>query len=295
MYKTKHRFFKLIAVCCLILAVACLIMPTTYRQMTGDCEVTFLDVGQGDSIFISADGYNVLIDAGGLPTDSTAMAENVVIPYLKSLGISKLDVVFNTHPDNDHIGGIFAVLDEVDVDYLALYEGYAKNKKQNQLLKLAEQDNVTVLAVSAGEEFNFSDNFKITVLSPEEGAYYESDEVNNGSLVLHISYQDFDILTTGDLVGDDMMNAIKNLDCDDIEILQLPHHGSKYSYNEDWYGEFDPEAVMISVGIDNDYGHPGQKVIDYWEDRGVAIYRTDLYGSCRATYKNGKLSFDTAA
>jgi competence protein ComEC len=269
MYKTKHRLYKFIAVCCLVLAVACLIVPT-HRQITGDCEVTFLDVGQGDSIFISADGYNVLIDAGGLPTDSTAMAENVVIPYLKSLGVSKLDVVFNTHPDNDHIGGIFAVLDEIDVDYLALYEGYAKNKKQNQLLKLAEQDNVTVLAVAAGEEFN-------------------------GSLVLHISYQDFDILTTGDLVGDDMMNAIKNLDCDDIEILQLPHHGSKYSYNEDWYAEFDPEAVMISVGIDNDYGHPGQKVINYWENRNVAIYRTDLCGSCKATYKDGRLSFEMAA
>lgn len=102
-------------------------------------------------------------------------------------------------------------------------------------------------------------------------------------------------MTTGDLVGSEMDEAIADLDCADIEVLQLPHHGSKNSYDEDWYAEFDPEAVIISCGLDNSYGHPGKNVVEYWQNEGADIYRTDYQGSCRIIYTDGKLSFETAA
>ncbi len=296
MYRqSRSRTLRLLALL-LIVAAACFITfwPVS-RELTGDFEAIFLDVGQGDSILVCADGKAVLVDAGGLPGDSTLMGERVVIPYIKSLGFDHLDMVFNTHPDNDHIGGLFAVLDELPVAELAVYDGYEDSTKQQQLLSLAKANEVSVNFVAAGDVFQLSDNFTIEVMAPEAGQTFDDDHVNNGSLVLHFSYQDFDLLTTGDLVGPEMDEAIENLDCADIEVLQLPHHGSKNSYDEDWYAEFDPKAVMISCGLDNDYGHPGKNVVDYWQTEGADIYRTDHAGSCRIIYKDGELSFETAA
>lgn len=280
-----------------MLALAMLVVTffPVQRNLEGDFEAVFLDVGQGDSLLICADGHAVLVDAGGLPGDSTQMAENVVIPYIKSLGIDKLDMVFNTHPDNDHIGGLFAVLDELTVDELAVFDGYVDNKKHQQLIRLAEENDVPVQYVADGDVFKLSDKLEIEVMSPDDGETFKGDKVNNGSLVLHISYLDFDLLTTGDLVGGEMDTAIDRLDCRDIEVLQLPHHGSKNSYDEDWYAQFDPMAVVISCGIDNDYGHPGEIVVQYWEDEGAQILRTDKQGSCKIIYKDGEVSFDTAA
>lgn len=294
-YNKARRYARLWAVIIIAAAALLLTLFPTSRQLTGDFEAVFLDVGQGDSVLVCADGYTVLVDAGGLPGDSTQMAEQVVIPYIKSLGIEKLDMVFNTHPDNDHIGGLFAVLDELPVDELAIFDGYLDNKKNSQLISLADDKSVPVTDVAAGDVFQLSDNFSIEVLSPDEGESFDGKHTNNGSLVLHFSYQDFDLLTTGDLVGEEMDSAIDELDCADIEVLQLPHHGSKNSYDEDWYDDFDPAAVVISCGLDNDYGHPGQNVVSYWQERGTAIYRTDHQGSCKIIYKDGELSFETAA
>lgn len=294
-YNKSKRLAKLLAGMLIAAAALVIALFPTSRQLTGDFEAVFLDVGQGDSVLVCADGHAVLVDAGGLPGDSTQMAEQVVIPYIKSLGIEKLDMVFNTHPDNDHIGGLFAVLEELSVGELAVFDGYIDNTKHQQLVRLAEDNGVPVAAVAAGDVFTFSDNFAVEVISPDEGETFDGDHVNNGSLVLHFSYQDFDLLTTGDLVGAEMETAIDDLDCADIEVLQLPHHGSKNSYDEDWYAEFDPLAVVISCGLDNSYGHPGESVVKYWEKEGAAIYRTDYQGSCKITYKDGDVAFETAA
>lgn len=293
--KARSKTMRAAALLLVLLAACVITLWPNSRELTGDFEAIFLDVGQGDSVLICADGKAVLVDAGGLPGDSTLMAEQVVIPYIKSLGIDHLDMVFNTHPDNDHIGGLFAVIDELPVTELAVFDGYEDSKKQQQLIQLAETKQVPVNAVAAGDVFQLSDNFSVEVIAPEAGDTFDDDHVNNGSLVLHFSYQDFDLLTTGDLVGSEMDEAIAGLDCADIEVLQLPHHGSKNSYDEEWYAEFDPEAVIISCGLDNDYGHPGQNVVEYWQNEGAEIYRTDYQGSCRIIYTDGELSFETAA
>ena len=111
----QMKKYKLAALLLLLSALLVLLLPGWAARREG-FQLTLLDVGQGDALLVSADGYNVLIDGGGRPTDITGMAERVVIPYLKAQGIGRLDVVFNTHPDTDHIGGLFAVLDEMRVD-----------------------------------------------------------------------------------------------------------------------------------------------------------------------------------
>lgn len=287
----KHRY-KTAAVVLLALALLVLLLPGRSLRPEG-FSLTALDVGQGDAFLLSADGFNVLIDAGGRPTDATGAAEYVVIPYLKAQGIGRLDLALNTHPDIDHIGGIFAVLDEIPVKQLAVFRGYVNNDLQEQLLQLAAHKDVAVLSVAAGDVFQFSENFSVRVLSPPAGAQFEADMVNNGSLVLQISYQDFDVLLTGDLPGEQLLAATTALDYADIEVLQLPHHGSRYSYDEEWYAGFAPQAVLISVGRDNSFGHPGAEVVDYWQRRGVQIWRTDLHGSCRISYQNGQVWYES--
>lgn len=289
----RGRLYKAAATVCLLLALVLLLYPV-FDGPKSDFELTVLDVGQGDSMLIRADGHNVLIDGGGQPADATAMAENVVLPYLRTQGIKSLDMVFNTHPDNDHIGGLFAVIDEVPTNTLGVYDGYIDSERQQQLLRLADQRNVTVAAVFAGQRFVFSDSFQITAISPQAGHSYDVDSYNEGSLVLHIEYQELDILATGDLNGVEMLDSVTGLDCTDIEVLQMPHHGSSANYNADWYANFTPQAVFICVGRDNKYGHPGQDVITYWQDRNVPVYRTDQNGACRIKYQNGSLSIDTA-
>lgn len=294
-YNKSVRYAKLLAGIMLAISMLVVTLFPTTRSLEGDFEAVFLDVGQGDSVLICADGHAVLVDAGGLPGDSTQMAESVVIPYIKSLGIDKLDMVFNTHPDNDHIGGLFAVLEEMSVGELVVFDGYIDNTKHQQLVKQAENNAVPVEYVADGDVFKLSDKFEIEVMSPDSGESFGGEEVNNGSLVLHFSYEDFDLLTTGDLVGGEMATAIDRLDCADIEVLQLPHHGSKNSYDEEWYAQFDPLAVVISCGLDNSYGHPGKNVVRYWENEGAEILRTDKQGSCRIIYKDGEVDFETAA
>lgn len=289
----QKKKYKLAAALLLLVAVLVLLLPGWAARREG-FQLTVLDVGQGDALLVSADGYNVLIDGGGRPSDVTGMAERVVIPYLKAQGIGQLDVVFNTHPDTDHIGGLFAVLDELRVDYLAVFRGYLASERQEQLLALAEAKDVPVLAVAAGEVFQFSDNFRIEVLGPQAAAQFGPEQVNNGSLALRISYLDFDVLTCGDLLGEQLQMAVAGLDCREIEVLQLPHHGSRYSYDEAWYAGFAPQAVFISVGRGNSFGHPGAAVVEYWEQRGVPIWRTDLQGSCRIIYREGRAYYESA-
>lgn len=284
--------YKVIAAVCLIIAAGLLLLPAWIRN-DSDFELTMLDIGQGDCFLIRADGHSILIDGGGQAADATEMAENIVLPYMRTLGIAELDIVFNTHPDNDHIGGLFAVIDEMPTQELCVYSGYTDSEKQQKLLRLAEERAVSVSSAAAGQMFALSDDFTVTVLSPQAGEHYTEDYYNEGSLVLHIKYRELDVLLTGDLNGAEMMTAIDGLNCADIDVLQMPHHGSSNNHNAEWYDNFAPQAVLVSVGRDNKYGHPGSDVIDYWQDRGIRIYRTDQDGACRIIYNDDTLSIHT--
>lgn len=284
--------YRLLAGLCVLGALLVLLLP--WGRPRYDFTLTFLDVGQGDAVVISADGCNVLVDGGGLPADAVGMAERVVLPYLKANGVDKLDLVVNSHPDNDHIGGLFAVIDSFRVDKLAVFGGYGENELQEQLLALAADRGVAVCRLAAGDKLTLSERFSIEVIWPEAGAEFDVDSVNDGSLVLHVKYDDFDALLTGDLAGEGLSLSGAGLACGDVEVLQLPHHGSRNSYDEAWYERFAPLAVLISVGRDNVYGHPGEQVVEYWRERAVPVLRTDEPGAFRVIYHRGETRFEQA-
>ena len=266
---------------CLLLAFVVLLIPTFTRDE--DFMVNFIDVGQGDSILVGCNGHYALIDAGGSPYDATSVGEYVVLPYLKSMGIAKLDYCFGTHPDADHMGGLLAVADQMTVVNLVVYENYPDNTLFKQMLSLADANEINVDYAVKGDVFYLGDekdSVKIEVLSPDYGEVFGEDDTNAGSLVLLVSYEDFDVLLTGDVEGLKQMELLNSdIDLGQIEVVQMPHHGSSNSYNENWYNAFNPEAIIISVGKDNNYGHPYSPIISYWQNRGVEVFRTDMDGS----------------
>ena len=274
--KLKNKFVA--GWLCLLLAFALLLIPTFLRDK--DFSVNFIDVGQGDSILVSFDGRHALIDGGGSPYNVTAVGEYVVLPYLRSLGINHLDYCISTHPDADHIGGLLAVIDQMPVDTLVVFENYGENQLYDKLLALADARGVNVDFAAKGDVFTLAEQVQLNILSPDFGEAFDKDSSNDGSLVTLVSYEDFDVLLTGDLQGDNQRELLNwDLDFTEIEVLQMPHHGSKNSYDQVWYDAFSPEAVVISVGKDNSYGHPDAKIIEYWQNRGVAVLRTDEDGA----------------
>ncbi len=278
----------------LCLAVLLLFIPGFFQEK--DFQVTFIDVGQGDCILVSCQENYMLIDGGGSPHNVTGIGENVVVPYLKSLGIGYLDCVMNSHPDADHIGGLFPVLDQMEVGEVWTFPNYGDIHLNQQFLTLANNRGIPVKFAVSGMVYNLTPECSVTVVAPKQSEDFDDGSANEGSLVVRITYQDFDILATGDLEGKEQMALVTDPDkqalgkFDEIEVLKIPHHGSKNSYDEDWYAAFQPEAVVISVGKDNSYGHPDSGVVSYWQKRGAKVFRTDMDGSIKIT-TDGKQGF----
>ena len=278
----------------ILLAVILLFLPVYGKNQ--EFRITWLDVGQGDAILLTYANQTVLIDGGGSPTNLTGKGEYVVAPYLRSLGIDTLDYVISSHPDADHIGGLFAVLDQIRVEKLLLFPHVKEVAVQEQLLLLAENRGVPVESIFAGKTITLGDAVQIKVLAPTESEQFGEETTNEGSLVLKISYGDLAILTCGDLQGEEQMALLQKVDpaeLAEIDILQMPHHGSRNSYDQRWYQAFQPEAVIISVGKYNSYGHPDGKIIDYWQKRGAKVFRTDLDGAIRITSDGKTIEYET--
>jgi len=245
-------------------------------------EVVFLDVGQGDAVFIETpSGRRVLVDGGGMPgyyKGSFRPGRDVVIPFLRRRGIGSIDFVINTHPDADHINGLYQVLQEVSVGCIITPPVGPWQDRYEKLLDLAAERGIPHREVSRGVKIDLGPAVGIAFLGPPgNGEFF--DNPNAGSLVLRLIHGCNSFLLTGDLEGagmDALLEAYPDLDC---TVMKLPHHGSETSFDEEFYRRADPEAVVISVGENNSFGHPSSIVIRYWDELGVPVYRTDTHGA----------------
>ena len=242
-------------------------------------EVSFMDVGQGDAaIIIAPSGETILIDGGGngMDDDDYWIGENVLLPYLKSQGISSIDFIISSHPHADHISGLITVLENMQVRYFLTSEVFFSDPNQEKALSLCDDNGTQIVYLDKGDRYPLTKDIMMEVYSPQEGEVSISD-YNAASLVVKLTYHDVDFLFTGDLEGKYLLDV-----CDEdieAEVLKIPHHGSNNSYNERFYQKVDPEAAVISVGEDNSYGHPNYKIIEYFEEENVPLYRTDIDGA----------------
>ena len=245
-------------------------------------KVVFLDIGQGDSIFFKLpDGRTFLIDGGRGAVDGEYDAGSmVVVPFLKRQGIRELDGIFLTHPDNDHLGGLLAVLREFKVHNI--FDGLdfdESNKIYKEFLFLAEKEGANYYRLGAGDKILCKDGVRIEVLNPSLPLISSKSHLNENSLVLKLSWKRVSFLFTGDVEGAGEERLSENLLKADSDILKVSHHGSKSSSTEEFLQAVTPDISVISVGKNNTYGHPAPEALERLELFSPSIYRTDLDGA----------------
>lgn len=253
--KRRVRFL----LCCGTVGL-CLVMLLSWTEpLRGDFCVTVLDVGQGQSILLQSKGRTFLVDCGG--DDDTSVAD-LVAGKLLSQGITRLDAVILTHCDRDHAGGIAYLLSRVKAD--------AVFYPATESLSL---ENTAVYPVSEDLSVSFGDG-EIRIFGP----IYVSD-ANENSLCVLFTYEDYDILITGDRgrIGESALVRDKHLP--DVELLIAGHHGSKHSTTDVLLEAVRPEYIFVSAGADNPYGHPAPEMLDRAAKYGCAVYRTDIHGT----------------
>ncbi|MHB8499614.1 MAG: DNA internalization-related competence protein ComEC/Rec2 [Candidatus Acidiferrales bacterium] len=263
--------------------------PFAPRWSKGKLELTVLDVGQGDSLFIvSPHGRTLLIDGGGAfggfpgreEHNGIDPGEEAVSPYLWSRGFQKLDVVALTHAHQDHIGGLQAILENFHVGTLWIGREVESQALAN-LEQLAREKKIPIVHEMRGKAFSW-DGVETDVLWPEIGP----DEVgpspkNNDSLVLRMKYGERGVMLPGDaekqaessILADNGEAALS------ADVLKVGHHGSKNSTMPGFLAAVHPSVAVISAGEDNPYGHPNPELLQRLTGAGVRILRTDRDGA----------------
>ena len=237
--------------------------PTTYETLY----IHFIDVGQGDSIYIEVGDCDILIDAG-VATKGTTVSN-----YLTSQGVDDIELMINTHPDADHCGGLTKVLNDHVVEEVWM------SKKTNvttaaykNFVAAVTAEGLTAKNPSKGTVYTY-EYLTITVLYSAIGS-----DSNNSSIVVMLEYGNFRFLFMGDAgeeVESQLVSSGADLDCD---VLKVGHHGSKYSSTSSFLKAASPEYAVICVGS-NSYGHPTSEAIGRLTSVGAEQYRTDKDGN----------------
>lgn len=272
-------FEKMSRICLVFFIYAALIGVLSIRIKSG-LRVTFLDLSQGEGIFIESDaGTRYFIDGGS--TDVKKIGTYRIIPFLKANGIGSIDYAMVTHADTDHISGLKEMLEEesgIQIQTLILPKIEEKDVNYLDLEDLARERGVSIAYMEAGDAI-LEDGLEITCIHPSSN--YIGESINGYSTVLSVSYGEFDMLLTGDLEmdGEEMvLEEVKGLGIDSYEVLKVPHHGSKNSTSEEFLSLINPRVSIISSGIDNSYGHPHKELLERLRDVGTEIFLTSECG-----------------
>ena len=239
----------------------------------GSLSVHFIDVGQGDAIFIQAPEKNILIDGG--ERDSN------VVSYLQNLGIDSLDLVLGTHPHNDHIGGLINVLENIPVKEVIDPGVIHTTKTFEDYLTLIDTQEIKFTTGRAGLTRELGGGAMLQILHP---AAPSSSLLNDASLVTKITLGEISFLFTADAEENSeaqmMLHSNHHLKS---TILKVGHHGSSSSTSPLFLELVNPECAIIMVGAKNKYEHPHEETLQTLAAAGVNIYRTDLHGTITIT------------
>jgi competence protein ComEC len=256
--------------------------------------ITFVDVGQGDSIVIQ-NGFHkktYVIDTGGTmsfyeeewekPRSPFEVGNDILVPFLKGKGISTIDKLIITHGDMDHIGGAKSVLETIRVKELILPYVSNRSNLENEIIHLAKEKKTNVIFVKNGMSWNENgSSFKIV------NPIIEQEDRNDNSVVIHVKLGGVFWLFTGDLGEQGEERLLREYPTLPVDVLKIGHHGSKSSTSATLLQAYQPKVAVISVGKTNRFGHPHQEVLDRLKERNIKIFRTDTDGAISYTFQNG--------
>lgn len=252
-------------------------------------DVFYLDVGQGDATLIRMDHKTILIDTGGIMGIGTIeesrtkqLVSNKLIPFFRSLGISKIDYLIITHGDYDHIGGAIHFVHDFKIEKVIFNCG-AFDELEQELIEFLNKKKIPYY--SCIKELNISDN-KLYFLNHKD---YGNE--NDNSSVIYTEINNYKFLFMGDARAEVEQDLIEKYNLTDIDVLKVGHHGSKTSSSKSFINEIKPKYSVISAGKNNLYGHPNDSVLNNLIDS--QIYRTDQDGSIMFKIKNNKLEIET--
>jgi beta-lactamase superfamily II metal-dependent hydrolase len=242
--------------------------------------VHFIDVGQGDAIFVDTPGLDMLVDGGSRGSGS------IVTDYLESLDVVRIDFVVATHPHADHIGGLITVLTDYNAAQtpVVVVSGLEATSATYSDYVTAVGERTIQIAVR-GDIISLGNGVEVTILNPSSPR--ESEESNDNSVVLWLQVYDVTFLLTGDSEAPAEASILAAGYGVGSTVLKVGHHGSRTSTSAEYLDAVDPEIAVMSVGEGNRYDHPHQETLDKLALESVAVYRTDLHGTVRVTTDGG--------
>lgn len=276
-------------------------------EAKGQLTISMLDIGQGDAVLIQTGAKNILIDTGDdkYYEDGKKGKENTqLLTELQKLKIDHIDTLVMTHAHADHIGKADKVIAQYGVKEL-VYNGIPSTSKYFiNALKAAKANGTQQVKVKAGDVLDFGNGVSFEIVSPSQSLIDEDTaaikakkkvDVNNESVVGRLTFGNFAMLFTGDAEGPvekDMAASYgKKLKC---QVLKAGHHGSKTSSTAEFLKLVQPESVVMSLGVNNQYGHPHEALLNRLQKQGVKnIYRTDVNGTITIVSDGSSYSITT--
>jgi len=241
-------------------------MPVT--TPSGEFVVYFLDVGQAAAAFVYTDGATMLIDGGG------SSSSNLIYSFLDRNGIDHLDYIINTHPHEDHVGGLSGALNRVSSVGTVLGSATDYDTRAfESFTRYLNEHNKEITIPNAGESFMLG-SAVVEILAPLR----DYNDVNNNSIVLKITYGETSFLFKGDAERESELDMVESGIDLSVDVLKVSHHGSDTSTTYPFLRAVMPEIAVISSGVDNQYGHPHDNTLSRLRDADVKVYRTDLQG-----------------
>ncbi|MGB9661541.1 MAG: DNA internalization-related competence protein ComEC/Rec2 [Moorellaceae bacterium] len=283
-WRTRHLKKKVLPAGTALLALLILYFSLGgHTRTTPVLQVTFLDVGQGDAIFIrTPQGKYVLLDGGGRPEEDmgSEVGQRIVVPFLRRQGVKSLDTVISTHPDADHMGGLLAVIEEIPVSLVVLPPlRDTFPQEYRPLLERLKARKIPWSEAGRGDSLHLDPSIEFAVFNPGPAFHNTRSDDNNNSLVIRLAYGAAGFLFSGDIEAEAMSELAGSQLNLASTVFQVPHHGSRYGLQKEFLEKVNPRLAIISVGARNSFGHPSPEVLNYWQKQGIPVFRTDRQGA----------------
>lgn len=265
---------RLLFICLLLLITACspaVLAPAVPEMGSDELEIHLIYVGQGDAILIkSPEGKTALIDSGNPGAGA--------LEYLKSLGITRLDLAVVTHAHGDHVGDMADIIAAIPPELVVTNKRSSDNPQWTRLLDIVEERGINRRKVSRGDILELG-SLQFEVLNPPVKGGGAQQKINNRSVVLKLEYGQTTVLLVGDAeieAEQEMMAAGIDLKAD---ILKLGHHGASTSSHPAFLDAVAPDVAVYSAGVNNELGFPEAVTLENLVDREIAVYGTDIFGT----------------